>query len=164
MTDQLPYLLALDKRIQTLESLEQVPILARYHATNAQAITGTASILNLETKDYDTWTACSVGSGWRFTAPVGGYYLVSATLVLTAAASWTYTEKAYLYLYKGGVLSTTLCTWMAHSSSTLLAFLTGTSVVQLNATEYVEIFGEQDSGSNIDTTNDTFVNVCRVTP
>lgn len=166
MNDHLTRLANLDTRLKTLESLEQIPIAARYIATNVQQITGTAAILNLETKIFDTWDACTVGSGWRFTAPVGGYYFVRAQYRLAASGAWGIGERAYLYVYyNGGLLSHTLCQWTAQATGTLTAYLSGAMSIQLSATNYIEIYAEQDSGSGINIAPaETWVDVFRITP
>jgi hypothetical protein len=160
--DLIRRLVALERRVLDLETQERVPIAARYSG-NSEAVTGTAGALALTTSEHDTWSACT-SSPWEFTAPVGGYYVVSAALQLASSAAWTAGERAYLYVYKNGSPHKILATWQAHATVTLAAWLGGLAKIHLDEDDTVKIYAEQDSGSSINTADDTYVDVWRVTP
>lgn len=50
---------------------------AKYNAT-ANAIASPSQPIQFTNKVYDTHNAVTIGSGWKFTAPVSGYYLVQS--------------------------------------------------------------------------------------
>jgi len=156
------------RRIAELETQEKIPILARYEATAAQSIpNNSATQLNLETKDYDTWDACST-SGWRFTAPIAGHYWVTAHVFLAASSGWSAGELLLVQTYKNGSPYDELGLWSA-SSNIAISYPTSTggiTQIQLDIDDYVEIWVTQDSGGAIalSSTYDTHASVARITP
>jgi len=160
---------ALKRRVLDLETQERIPILARYTATALQSIpNATPTKLNLETIDYDTWTACSVGSGWRFTAPISGYYIVAAHVYLGSSTNWNTGEQVLLTVYKNGSPYDVIGEWTA-PSTIATGFQTsvgGDSLAQLDITEYVELYCTQNSGAAgaLRAGVDTDVHVFRIVP
>lgn len=54
-------------------------VAARYRTGSSQAFpTSTRTVVNFDTKDFDTHNAVTTGSGWKFTAPVAGKYRISS--------------------------------------------------------------------------------------
>lgn len=64
-------------------------VAARYTSTSTASIPSAGSVLNFDTKDFDTHGAVTTGAAWKFTAPVAGKYRVTAGFETsnTAAAS-----------------------------------------------------------------------------
>lgn len=61
--------------VQTSDSADTRAIFAHY-ATNSQSLTGSdaVNVINWGTKFQDTHNAVTTGAGWKFTAPVPGFY------------------------------------------------------------------------------------------
>lgn len=75
-------------------------VAARYtrSATASQSVTMT--VLDYNTKVYDTHGAVTTGASWKFTAPVLGYYRVTAAYSTSSANVFIY----YLQMFKNGVV------------------------------------------------------------
>jgi hypothetical protein len=72
---------------------------SRNGSTGQTVSTGSSSILNFDTKEYDTDNAVTVGASWHFTVPTGksGVYRVSASCSLSTGAV---TPDVFLAIYK----------------------------------------------------------------
>ena len=77
-------------------------VAARYYSTAGQSIPNSSeTIVNFETKDYDTHGAVTTGASWKFTAPIAGKYSVNAAMNY-ASQAWTGSSTAYVKLFKNG--------------------------------------------------------------
>jgi hypothetical protein len=110
-----------------------------------QSISGT-TLINYSTVSHDTHGAFTTGASSKFTAPVAGYYRVSASLCYYG--SWTANYNAYVYLYKNG--SQYSFTGLGTASAGL-AYLTPTLVdtVYLNTGDYIDIRGANDANFSL---------------
>jgi hypothetical protein len=111
------------------------------------------TILNFDTSVYDTATAVTTGAAWKFTVPTGqgGYYLVCSAVLLKATTNWAVNEAAYLELYKGGVIQAYLAGSAQQASSSGGAyniFLSGSAIISLAATNYIDIRLWHNSGTD----------------
>jgi hypothetical protein len=139
--------------VQASNDTDTRVVAARYQisastANSSLASGGAAELLDYDTKVIDTHGAVTTGASWKFTAPVSGYYRVSAVLYLIAVAD----QKALtVYVYKNGSVSTAIQRLYASGASDLIA--SGSAVVQLNAGDYVQIYAANSdtSNRNIDT-------------
>lgn len=124
---------------------------ARYK-TNARQTVADASytIIDYAASDYDTDTAVTTGAAWKFTVPANhtGYYLVSASAFLNSSAGWEVGETALLALYKNNGLVHRLDQVVMQAAGTYAVYLTGASVVQANATDYLDVRIYQDSDAS----------------
>jgi predicted acetyltransferase len=124
---------------------------ARYKTSAQQTIAdATYTIIDYADDDYDTDSAVTTGAAWKFTVPADhtGYYLVSASAYLNSSAGWEVGETALLALYKNNGLVHRLDQVVMQAAGTYAVYLTGASVVQANATDYLDVRIYQDSDAN----------------
>lgn len=94
----------------------------------------TSAPAQFNTKVQDTHNAVTTGSGWRFTAPVPGFYSVSSILPFVSSG----TPNAVLYK-NGAIISGTLgYDYGIGSFSTTLSAI-GSTVVYLNTGDYIDV-------------------------
>lgn len=105
-------------------------VAARYTTATAGSYGTGGAILDYGTKVFDTHGAVTTGASWKFTAPVPGTYRV------TAAATTSSTNGMYLTLGKNGADYARLCQTRSTISPPVI---NGTSTVQLNAGDYIQI-------------------------
>jgi hypothetical protein len=77
------------KRISSPQTIAMGEVVAaRYSTASGQSIpNNTGTIINFNTKEYDTHNAVTTGSNWKFTAPVAGEYHVSSHVLYDAFAA-----------------------------------------------------------------------------
>jgi hypothetical protein len=139
----------LARRVRDLETQESIPIVARYSTDAAQSIPNTTpTIVNFEDLSVDTWSAVTVGAAWKFTAPVGGYYRVSARVFFAASVNWADTENCSLSVYKNGVLWSTLG-YLENFPSGVNAGVWGSDIVDLAENDTIDIRVNQASGASL---------------
>lgn len=111
---------------------------ARYTSAAGQSTTSaTDTIINFDTKEYDTHGIVTTGTSWRATAPISGKYRIS-TMVTSQHAAWTVGQVFVGQLFKNGVL---------HSSHQMTANASGTyrmathlnTTIHLNQGDYVNL-------------------------
>jgi len=79
-------------------NMAEVPPVVRAEYGN-QSTGGATVPLNYATKLEDTHSCVTIGASWKFTAPIGGVYLVTATVRSST------TSYGRIALYKNGVLT-----------------------------------------------------------
>lgn len=125
-------------------------VAARYSSTAGQSIsTGTTTIIDFATKDFDTHGAVTTGASWKFTAPIAGKYRVSS-YVLFASASFTATNSVALDIHKNGSGSTDrfFAKSSVEVSATMVPATYGTTMINLAAGDYIDVRVLQDSGGS----------------
>lgn len=126
----------------------------------------TSTVVDFGTISFDTDSAITTGAGWRFTAPVSGNYLVSASIIFTNTTTWADVELGALILHKNGSLYAYLDRKDSYgSASSVYMQLSGTSLVNLSAGEYVDIRVLQNSGGALALLNSNqynHVNIAKV--
>lgn len=127
-----------------------VPIAARATHTTGQTIpNNTATVINFETKTFDSLTLITTGAAWKFTAPIAGYYNINAAIMYTSTTAWAAGEAGDLVLYVNGSAYATLDyhnNWV--SAGTLIFMqLSGSDVVYLTAGQYLDLRTTQQSGA-----------------
>jgi hypothetical protein len=130
------------------------PVLSTQSLVRAENTSGTSLANNTAVKiDFVTETFDTTGE-WNnstnvFTATNAGYYRVTCQLRLANVSTWTVGTAFNLNLYKNGVsyctLGNTSC-WASGGSSNSV-FVAGTTLIQLAATNTLEIYANHDSGS-----------------
>lgn len=128
-------------------------VAATYQLTASNGNTSFASasdeICDFDSKLIDTHGAVTTGTAWKFTAPVPGYYRVSAS---TMWANTTNLTDSILAIYKNG----SRVSFVDRRGSNSLG-LSGSAVIQMDAGDYVDIrLNQTDSGAaarNIDTSS-----------
>jgi hypothetical protein len=121
---------------------------ARYTLTTAQDIpNASGTIVNFDNEEYDSENAVTTGAAWKFTVPagLGGYYLVTAMLTADNSAEWQLNEKLDANLYKNGDFVQYLATFRSGASVTVAASTCGSTILELDAAEYIDIRAYQDS-------------------
>ena len=102
MSGVIDQLAAHNRRLLDLETLEMLPIVARYTATTFNVTSGIVTRVNYDTLDVDTWSAVTTGASWVFTTPIGGHYWVQAALLLATSTGWVKGEVFYLKMLVNG--------------------------------------------------------------
>lgn len=110
---------------------------------------GVATIVNFNTVDFDTHSAITTGSSWKFTAPMDGFYQVNARIMLQGASSWQDPEALVLFLYKNGSEFATISRQASNPNvANYHASVWGADIVDLDKDEFINIVVQQNSGSN----------------
>jgi hypothetical protein len=79
--------------IITCVPFQPIAVAARYNTTSNQSIpSNTLTIINYATEVYDTVSSITTGASWAFTAPISGYYQVSAKVHFVSGTS---TQETY---------------------------------------------------------------------
>lgn len=137
-----------DGSIQSL-ALNNVPVISNpykfsVYRNAAQSVNAsTTAKVNFDTESFDTNNNFDAVTNNRYVAPVAGFYLFSATVTATVDGASFYGT----YLYKNGVV---------HKIGSVIVTGTGTAVqafpvsalIQLAATDYVEVFWANGSGGS----------------
>lgn len=135
--------------IEKLRAHEGLITAARCTTAAAQTINNdTVTIVDFGTVVFDTQSRVTTGAAWKFTARVGGYYSVSATVIFALSAGWEAGEEADLYIYKNGVEYSRLFR-LDNIAANTRACLTGSDLVYLAATDYLDIRVYQNSDGAI---------------
>lgn len=66
---------------------------AQYYASVNQTVTANATPINFDTLTVDNTSSVTTGSGWKFTAPSAGDYLIQVTLDLMSTSASVYVLK-----------------------------------------------------------------------
>lgn len=122
-------------------------IASRYYTNSAQSIpSGAVTILNFDVQDYDLSGSVTTGSSWKFIAPVSGKYSVKS-FMLYASQGWNQGNELSLYVYKNGGLFCSLFTDIVQTTLTSVKQLSGSTEINLNAGDYVDIRSYQNCGA-----------------
>ena len=117
--------------------------------------TGTATKIEFDTENFDTDGTYDV-SLYRFTPAVAGKYLIHGRI---GWATEPVEDKAqYTQIFKNGslVFEANRRTAASTGNDATVACI---AIVDLGASDYVEIFGYHNSGSNADTLSSTTANI-----
>ena len=129
---------------------------ARYQATLNQAIPGdlTPTIVDFDTKDWDTANAVTTGANWVFTAPFAGYYHVEAHLVYGVTTTWPINSYIDLLLVKNGVFDRAF--GLTGTAGDSLVGVGGGIDVFLAKNDTISVETQQNSGTTRDLGNPTY--------
>jgi hypothetical protein len=119
---------------------------AGYYRTATQTIgTGSFTIINFDTQEYDTDSAVTTGASWKYTVPTGkgGIYHVSASTNLTPAA----TGQSILAVYVNGS-EKRRGVHLQQSGALLFLGPHVSADVKVNAGDTIDVRLFQDSGGN----------------
>lgn len=117
-------------------------IVARATKSAGMALSTTPTIIDFNTKVFDSHNAVTTGAGWRFTAPSAGYYRVTAQYSVGSTAIIVY----YLAIYKNGVAySETGVT--RQSSNAAIEAPQINDLVFLAAGEYIDLRATLNTGT-----------------
>jgi hypothetical protein len=113
-------------------------VAARYYTTAGQTVNTTATVVNFDTKDYDTHGAVTTGGSWKFTAPIAGKYRVSGELIYAAARN-----TLWFIVYKNG----SSFYWNGVSCSATSTITQGSGTISLLAGDYITVYTYVDTSS-----------------
>jgi hypothetical protein len=120
-----------------------------FYASTAGSVSSTLPF-QFNTKSIDTHNSVTTGSSWKFTAPVYGIYEISTCLATGGGV-------VDIYIYKNGTQNTALSGTATGDGG---MYISGTSLVELNAGDYIDIRPSGATTQGGGTT--TFVSVHRV--
>jgi hypothetical protein len=130
----------------------------------AQSLTsGTVTAILFGTSDTEIFDTNSFHdpstNSSRITIPSGfaGKYLITATIGIAASA----TGNRYCAIYKNGVLDASTRA-PANAAALSATLLTASTVLSLTATDYVEMYGFQDSGGALNALAGTYTSLSAV--
>lgn len=103
------------------------PIYAKYAIAGAGVAISATQPVDFATQIFDSNSAVTTGSAWKFTAPSTKIYHVD-TCLITSLTSFTF------LLYKNGTLNTTFAT-----TTMVGGYSCGSTLVSLSATDYIDI-------------------------
>jgi hypothetical protein len=129
--------------------------IARANTSAAPSIANnTITVVNFDTVNVDTSSAITTGTGWRFTAPANGNYLVSAALLFAATTTWADVEVGAISLYLNGALYAHLDRKDSYgSASSVNMHLSGVTLVPMAASDYIDVRVFQNSGAALALSN-----------
>lgn len=124
----------------------------RYTSSASMNIpTGSATIVDFGTKDYDSHNAVTVGASWKFTAPISGKYEMK---VLTAFANTAFTAGTVVEgrIYKNGVLYSNIDQMTVSASVSQRPRMGGSDDINLLAGDYIDfrLVQSDGGGRNLD--------------
>lgn len=121
---------------------------AIYTSTAAQSfINGSNNIINMATKEEDSFGAVTTGASWQFVAPTPGIYEVVITQTLSVGSSTAYGFQHLLY--KNGAAAKYGPVMNGTTSSLSSNFgMTSTMQVRLNTGDYITPYLYNFSGAN----------------
>ena len=110
------------------------PAFSAYQSSSQTLVSSTTTKINFQTEEFDTNSNYNT-SDMRFTPTVSGYYIITAALNLESSLS-----SIFIDIYKNG---------SAFKRITSLGSATGangSALINLNGTDYVEIFAQLGTG------------------
>jgi hypothetical protein len=119
--------LGLSSTVQMSNDTDTRVVAAR--ASGGSSAYGAGGILQYNSVTYDTHGAITTGAGWKFTAPVSGYYRVQ----LSATRSTSGVQSHVVYV--SGVIYQFVMTNVSGTTS----YMSGATTVYLNAGQYLDI-------------------------
>lgn len=118
----------------------EAPYVASYTTATAGAYPASlATIVDFPSALYDLHSSVTTGAAWKYTAPVTGYYRVSAQVVWDQGQAWVAGERSDLRVYKNGTFYRIIDFQeedVAHSNYVRMG---GSLTLQLNANDYIDI-------------------------
>lgn len=119
------------------------PAFSAYASSNQTLSNATWTKINYGAEEFDTNGNFASS---RFTPSVAGYYQVTGSCNFAASS----TNTRFVSVYKNGSIFKNLQNLPANSTNYML--LSGSCLIYLNgSTDYVEIYAQQNSGGNLDT-------------
>lgn len=108
------------------------PFVGARYTTTISISSNPAAPFNFATKVYDTHNAVTTGAGWRFTAPITGYYSVKAIVVSNANVG-----GQEISIYKNGSYDSALCN--RGNTTDIVYSLSGSTELYLNQGDYIDL-------------------------
>ncbi|HEY8272168.1 MAG TPA: hypothetical protein VIG33_14860 [Pseudobdellovibrionaceae bacterium] len=140
---------------QKLRSLDQAVVVndicVRYTSASGQSIPSSVlTVLNFETKDFDSDSLVTVGTSWRFKAKEDAIYEASGFIVFTSGGGWGVGEEVAVNIHINGVS-------YARIGGVIMQAAHGTYVeiplvacpFKLRTNEYMDLRVYQSSGASL---------------
>jgi hypothetical protein len=122
-------------------------VAARYTSSSGQSIPQVVgTIVNFNTKEYDTHNAVTTGTNWKFTAPVAGTYNVSSYLLYDTFPISGIGDMV-LSVNKNDSTYAEIGRTLLWSGAQFYVPVGGTTDIQLNAGDTISIKAENYSGA-----------------
>lgn len=119
-------------------------VAARYTNAVSQNVPNSGqTIIDYATKVYDSHGAVTVGSSWKFTAPVSGLYHVSF-MSWWGSTAWSVGNEYRMELWKNGSQDQKIFYGIAPTSTQRLS-MNGDSSIRLLAGDYIDLRASQTS-------------------
>ena len=130
-----------------------MPAFSAYQSSAQTLTTGTATLLQFQTKEFDTASAfnntgSTVGSApaYSFNPQVAGYYQLNTGFAVASTAT-----SLIIYFYKNGT------TYKQTNNPTTAGSIAGSILVYLNgSTDYVQVYGYMGLGQNVYAANASY--------
>lgn len=142
-------------------------VAARYEHIAGQSIPNAANtVVDFDSKSFDTHNAVTTGSGWKFTAPVSGIYQVSGYITYNEN-TFTAGNKLGLVLFKNGTLISLLDhSYKAQVTGSYRPSCGGIDTIRLIAGDTIALEARQDEGGarSLETSRGdlNYVNIVRI--
>lgn len=126
---------------------------ARANRATAQTAlaSGSATILDFATVVFDPDSKITTGGAWKYTAPRTGKYWVQAMINFAATTAFAVGEQINFAVYKNGSNYCVLDSQFNHDATSHAINLSGGTLVDLAATDYIDIRVFHNCGSALDT-------------
>lgn len=152
------WIVRINRRMDNLDRVEIPDFIGARYTTNAGQSINTSSTTRVDFEDevYDTHDAVTVGGSWKFTAPIDGYYHVTARVLFTSSDTWAENEVCQLVLYKNGGVVSYLDRRIGVDTSggANNHGAGGSDTIYLTASQYIDVRVTQTSGGTLTLHND----------
>lgn len=129
---------------------------ARYSTAAGQSIAASSIVIvDFGTKTFDTHSAVTTGSSWKFTAPTSGKYAVKCSIRMSASNT---TGGTFLYLYKNGSAVSANAWTNQQATNNVLAFPVLVDTIQLNAGDFIDFRINHANAGSLSILNDATYN------
>lgn len=140
-------IVGLSSSVQMSDSADTRLMTARYKTAAGQSIpNSTFTIVDFGTKDFDTHGLVTTGASWKFTAISSGYFRIGTHIrVSTALNAVNFAAR----IYKNGAAGPAIADTSTDNSASGRGDITGSTIVELVAGDYVDIRVVQNSGGAV---------------
>lgn len=112
---------------------------AHYQSTQTTSFVTNGTILNFDTKVFDSHNAVTTGGSWGFKAPVSGTYKVSALVAVNNAQAGTGGQASGIELWKNGVVYEVMGIVTLQQTASVNIFPSGSTSIKLLAGDVLTI-------------------------
>lgn len=121
----------------------------RYSSAAGQSTPTGTTIINFDTKEYDSHNAVTTGASWKFTVPVSGKYNFSAFLQLTSQTG-TASNTIIGDIFKNGSLISRISGQTYQVAVSIALFITGSTDLNLLAGDIIDFrMGHQETTNRV---------------
>ena len=117
------------------------PVFSAYQSSSQTLVSSTSTKINFQTKEFDTNSNYDT-TNMRFTPTVSGYYIITSMINLESSAS-----SILLDIFKNGSAFKRITSQSSANGAN------GSALINLNGTDYVEIFAQLGTGQALTATS-----------